>query len=481
MAHQDQGRDTSKLTNQQALKSVLEWLLAGISWTGVRFRDDCSWSPKLLVATCLFWVWGDAKTLQGRFTTARKIALRIYAGPMAVATSYQAFTKVLQRWTAALEARVQQRLREAMRERLAERFQLAGFIPFGGDGSKFGLARTASLEQAFAPVKSRQRADRQKARRRAARPARPRRLCQRQRAAAARAKKATSPQLAVTVLWHLCCGLPWSWRLGPSNRSERAHLQQMLVELPTGALVVADAGFYGYALWQGLLAADQAFIMRVGSNVRLLRRLGYVRERGDVVYCWPDREAAKGQPPLVLRLVVIHDGRQPVYLVTSVLDHRRLSNRQVSEFYRLRWGVEVYYRHVKQTYELRKLRSRAATNAPLEATWALLGLWAMAIYAYCHLQAQDIPPARVSMAQVLRAFRQPMREYKSRPDPGEDVHALLDLAVIDAYCRRSKASRDYPCKKREPGAGPPHLRVATRKQKKKALEIRDEMQKGLTA
>jgi hypothetical protein len=223
------------------------------------------------------WAWGDEKTLQGRFTAARKIALRMGAGHKAVATSYQAFTKMLRRWSVTLVALVQQRWREAVRDRLADRFTVAGFIPFGGDGSKFGLARTQSLECAFAPLKARQRAKTKRGRQQAARKARQhRRRSKQQRAASARAKKAASPQLAVTVLWHLLCGLPWSWRLGPSGTSEREQLRQMLVELPTGALVVADAGFYGYEMWQALLTADHAFVMRVGSNVHLLRRLGYV-------------------------------------------------------------------------------------------------------------------------------------------------------------------------------------------------------------
>jgi hypothetical protein len=49
MAHQDKGRDTSELSNQQALRLALEWLLGGVSWADVCFREDCSWSPKLLV------------------------------------------------------------------------------------------------------------------------------------------------------------------------------------------------------------------------------------------------------------------------------------------------------------------------------------------------------------------------------------------------------------------------------------------------
>ena len=54
--------------------------------------------------------------------------------------------------------------------------------------------------------------------------------------------------------------------------------------------------------------------------MKLLRGLGYARQCQELVYLWPYRVAAKEQPPLVLRLVVLQAARHPVYLVTSILD-----------------------------------------------------------------------------------------------------------------------------------------------------------------
>ena len=119
-----------------------------------------------------------------------------------------------------------------------------------------------------------------------------------------------------------------------------------------GALLVADAGFFGYEFWSAIRLAGQHFVIRVGSHVRLLKKLGYAKERNGLVYCWPDRAAMKSQPPLVLRLIVIHNGKHPVYLVTSVFDQKELSERDVAKANSLRWGIEVYYRHVKQTLEV---------------------------------------------------------------------------------------------------------------------------------
>ncbi len=97
---------------------------------------------------------------------------------------------------------------------------------------------------------------------------------------------------------------------------------------------------------------------------------------------WPDRAAKKRLPPLVLRLVVVDGGKHPVYLVTSVIDPRELSDAQAAEIYGRRWGIEVYYRHCKQTFERRKLRSQNPDNAMVELHWSLLGMWAMGLHSH---------------------------------------------------------------------------------------------------
>ena len=285
----------------------------------------------------------------------------------------------------------------------------------------------------------------------------------------------------LTTMWHMMTGLPWDWRTGPCDSSEREHALQMVCSLAANALVAADAGFVGYVFWKTLLENDCHFIIRVGGNVRLLKNLGYYRQRHDIVYVWPDKAASAHQPPLVLRLVVVNDGKKTWYLVTSVLDRKQLSDKQIGEIYTLRWGIEVFYRSFKQTFKRRKLLSDSAENARVEAQWSLLGMWAMMIHAQHILAQKGIPPKRVSVARVLRAFRQAMRKYKSRPDAGESLIEQLQTAVIDDYKRGCKTSRGYPQKKQETAAGPPKFFHATDKQIDLARKIKTELSVGLTA
>ena len=98
----------------------------------------------------------------------------------------------------------------------------------------------------------------------------------------------------------------------------------------------------------------------------------------------------------------------------------------------------------------------------------------MGLHSHSRLVGQGVSPERISFAGVWRAYRRPMREYRSPPNPGERMKQLIDRAIIDSYKRRNKSSRDYPLKKQEQSAGPPILRKATRSQVQLAMQVKRE-------
>jgi hypothetical protein len=469
MSHQDTVGDTGSGPHHQELRRVLEWLVTGADLTAIQFRKDCSWTPWGLVFAAILWAWSDQNTLTRRAGQARTIVNATGVQSAVPAKSYQAFLKILRTWTKALSQALMAAFRMRMQTCLAARFRVHGFALFGVDGSRNELPRTASNQRRFAPPKAKRSKTpvgpdtcRARAKQRQA-----------QQARDAAAKKANSPQLWLTTLFHLATGLPWDWRLGPSNSSERGHLLEMIAALVAGSLVVADAGFVGYALWQALHAAGHHFVIRVGANVKLLEGLGRCQKKPKKgqVYLWPHEAMEKGLPPLVLRLVTVRDGAETIYLVTSVLDATRLSDEAIREIYRMRWGIELFYRHFKQTYERSKLRSRTAEHVELEATWSLLGLWAMMLATEVELLAKDVPAHKISVAGMLHAFRTAMREYKCPPDPGESLNELLSRAVIDSYTRANKTSRDYPRKKQRQRIGAPEIQAASETQIKVARDL----------
>lgn len=459
MSHQDLVVDCKA----QCLKSALQWLLAGVDWSSVSFRRDCTWTPKQLAWAALLWAWADESTLVERFQSVRKILQFLLPQQVDLATSYQAYMKLLVRWTAPLIALLQTALRQRMQVALAKFWEFQGYLLFGVDGSRMGLPRTKSHESIYSAAR--------KSKKKSKRP---------RHSAPRHAKKANSPQMWITTMWHAGTGLPWDWRTGPADSSERAHLLEMLPSLPVGAMIAGDAGFVGYDYMQAIMASERHLLIRVGSNVRLLRKLGYVRESSGTVYLWPERQAKRCLPPLVLRLVVVNDGKHPVYLVTNVLSSAELSDAGVVSLYRKRWGVEVFYRSLKQTYNKRKLRSQTAENARVEMEWAMAGLWSMALYTLVEISAGDAVASRMSIAATLRAFRRVLRDYRHPRERGSRLRDKLKQALIDTYKRKNKTSRDYPRKKQETPAGKPELVNATKTQRHQAAALKD-VKKGLTA
>jgi hypothetical protein len=469
MSHRDQDGHSLLNSHAQDLSSVVEWLLTGIELRSIGLRTDCRWSACGLVSTALLWAWSEEPALTRRFEAVLKIAMKLWPREVTASCSYQAFLKLLVRWTVPLMSALKTVLRMRMQKSLASRFHQFGFSIFGADGSRLGLPRTTSNEERFSAKKTRKKPRRQKGSKQP-QARRPRSATARK--SRAKNKKSDSPQLWITTLWHAGIGLPWDWLCGPTSSSERHHVREMISALPQEALLACDANFIGYDFWTALLDSGREFVIRVGSNVRLLRKLGYVRESGNTVYVWPNHAAQKKQAPLVLRLVVVQGARNPWYLLTSVRNPARLSDAQIAEIYTLRWGIELFHRHFKRTFDRHKLRSHKADHVECEAHWSMLGLWAMLLHAAQYLHRQHIPPSRMSIAAVLRAYRTAMRDYKNHPDPGESLWQLLDKALIDNYLRKDKASRGYPRKKYDKPPGPPKISNATSDQIAQAKQLR---------
>jgi hypothetical protein len=160
-----------------------------------------------------------------------------------------------------------------------------------------------------------------------------------------------------------------------------------------------------------------------------------------------------------------------VYLLTSVTEDQ-LSREQVLDVYRRRWGVELFFRHLKQTFQRRKLRSINAVHARCELEWSLLGLWSMALDAQIQATGEQLDPTQLSASGVWRTYRQLMRDYHHPLEQQPSLAAQLSRALRDTYRRQNKSSRNYPRKKRpDPPAKSPHFQRATKDQIARARSL----------
>jgi hypothetical protein len=474
MSHQDKKSkiSTGIVPNYVTLEQAANQFFSAKAFRGIEVRQGSKWTGRMLVMVALFWAWSDRTGLKDRFEQAVRLAGKIFHGLAHPGRTYQGFLKQLQKWESELKPICIAELRTVMKRDLAGQWYIAKFVVFACDGSRVELPRTRSNEAAYSPKRKATKKNRKggKKNRRAAKPCIKKLKRQSERSIA---KRTNSPQMWLTMFWHVGTGLPWTWRSGPSDSSERRHLQEMLPELPENSLITADAGFVGYDLWRSIRESGHSFVIRVGANVRLLKRLGCAREYDHIVYLWPDAVAKKHQPPLILRIVWVHDGKHRMCLATNVLSKSRLSDQEIVEIYKARWGVELFFRTFKQTFGRRKLRSHAAENARLELDWSLIGLWSICLLAQRELAGARRDPRRLSAAAAIKAVQRTIRDYCVRPEyPEEVLWVMLRSALLDDYERTSsKAARDYPRRKGRERTGVPKIHVASRAQRIAAREL----------
>jgi DDE family transposase len=389
------------------------------------------WSPLRLFWMAILMVWSAEQTLQTRFDATRQV-LRSLFPKWPLGKSYTGWYAAQLKWLTPLRPALSKRLQQQIQTAAGRHWQREGWCAFAVDGSRVECPRTKANE------------------------------CKLKCAG----RKKTGPQLFLTTLLHMGTGLPWDFRIGPGTDSERRHLEDMLPSLPRNALVVADAGFTGYDLYRRLSAAQQNFLIRVGANVHLLRKLGYVEHEGcDTVYLWPEKNGH--EPPVVLRLIERRQGKKKMYLVTNVLDKKALTQKNAAVLYEMRWGVEVFYRSLKQTLQKRKMLSHSPEAAKCELTWTMYGMWLLGLLSVSKILARGGDPLRWSAAAARDRVRASLRlALTGRHQDRALVHDL-GWVMKDAYVRRrSKKARQWPHKKTEAPPGDPNIQPANAKQRR---------------
>lgn len=459
--------------NQEYLSDTLEWLLPDDSiFSQMRLHGNTKWQPRALVCLALLWAWSERKHLTDAFDEAVVCCESMLFG--FVPRTYQGLMKALTRWTQTLMRLLWPLLHERMEEIGGKFWRMGRWVPIAFDGSRSTAPRTVANEQAFCAENY--------GKGRTAKYRRKKTKGMRRRKNEKNRPQPQEPQAWITLLWHMGLRLPWMWRLGPSNSSERAHVIEMIEqgEYPENTLFCGDAGFVGFPLWSTIGQNGGHFLVRVGANVSLLRESAdYQFVQKGLVLCWPKAMQSK-QPPLRLRLVKVRIGKSDVHLLTNVLRSAQLSVRQMITLYKMRWGIEVEFRGLKQTLDRAKLRCRHNARLLAELDWSIMAMATAELFALKEQLAQKPrgsgratrTPTQRSLANTMRPIRDCIRRPNDIPSKGKDLRTLLREAVTDSYKRKSsKKARYRPPNPDKKPLGKPKLRTLTRKERRTLNKI----------
>lgn len=455
--------ESTPLKNKTRLGELLQSFFTDELFADLCFHGNIKWKPDQLVAQALLWSWQETKFVTDAFDHTAEACQEL--GMNNTAQSYTSMMNALDNYGHVFIPVLRQRFQVVAQERAGRHFEIRGWVPIAFDGSRATAPRSVSNE---------------------------RRLCAPNYGNGKRAKYGKkkskgmrrkqneknkphpqAPQAWITMLWHMGVRLPWTWRLGPSNSSERDHVKEILREesFEENTLFCGDAGFTGYPLWSQILSQGYHFLVRIGANVRLLSEHADVKKLGrGIVLCWPKGKMDSGEPPLRLRLVRVKIGKTKVWLLTSVLDRRELNNKTMIRFYKMRWGIEVEFRGLKQTIDKHLLRCRNSDRLLVELDWSLRGMAVAELLALSEQTAlsgededeESYDPKDRSLANTMRALRTCLRNLHKYESEDNGLIQQLSRAFVQRYDNKTdKRGRYRPKNPDKKPLGDPTIRKLT--------------------
>lgn len=415
-------------------------------------KQRSRWTLPPLLWVGLVIALGSKGTERERFEEARDLVAVAWEKRRRCGTTETGYLKALAavplRWFGALRERVQKYVRELG----IEVARVGRWEAYGLDGTKQDVPRTRAHEEAYGLA----------------------------------TKGPGAPQRQVVAAVALDKEMLWDWESGSALDGEREMSLRIIRRLPVESMAVCDAGFVGYEWCRAVQESGRNFLVRVGANVRLwVEKTGQAEWHDDQVWLWPKEQEKAGQRPLVLRLIRLErvvgyrgkgrkrrEKREVIWLVTNVLEKKRLTRKEAQQLYEKRWPAsEGTFRTWKRTLEKAKLQSRTPEMAERESEFSLLGLMLLETLSWAARKARrDGRRRKVSVAQARRIWRKAARETMAGKRTNSFRKQMAE-AMVDGYRRRKpKVRRPWPQRKEHNSFKDPNLLKLDAARKRRGLE-----------
>ena len=401
---------------------------------------QCRWQIHPLIFVLCTMTWCSADSLPERFEMARAFYVSLHDKRRRPGKTSSGFFKALGRLPVAALRVASAAVRRRLLASGCLLYSSGGWAVFGCDGTELACPRTAELEQRLGPTGGKP------------------------------GELPPVPQVFVSAVVHLRSGVLWAWQLGKGVANERLHLRVLLKTLPACALVVADCGYQGYDLVSALSAAPLAFLIRCSSLSALYTEEGVQPGWKDIaVYCWTLEAQKENKAPVPLRLLRIKPKgcKHDLFLLTDVLDAKKLTLAQAEQFYRMRWGCEGFFRLYKRTVGKVKLLGRTVKEVHREAEGSLLavqlllaqGAQARLLYGHKHEQGSGrclILEVRREILEQLCGKKRGRNRFQQR---------LAEARRRERQRRSAKVKRLWPSRGKHKHPQDPRLRILSFEQK----------------
>jgi hypothetical protein len=231
----------------------------------------------------------------------------------------------------------------------------------------------------------------------------------------------------VHVIYDADADRPIFAAVSAANVNDITVAQQMPIE--PGATYVFDLGYYDYAWWAKLDAAQCRIVTRFKSNTPLeLVEALPVPEGGNIlsdrIGFLPARQAKSRHNPMqdaVREVRVVTETGKVLRILSNDLD---AGARELAELYKRRWAIELFFRWVKQTLKITRFLGTSENAVRIQIAVALIAFLLLRLVQ----AAQKAVQSPLAFARLVRANlmhrRRIDRLLHSEPDQKLDLNQL---------------------------------------------------------
>ena len=270
------------------------------------------------------------------------------------------------------------------------------------------------------------------------------------------------PVMRIVALFSLATGALLALAMGAFARSERALLGELLGQLNSGDILLADRGFCGYGDYCEILQRKAHAVMRqvqrlkIGCGISIKKRLG----ENDLLLEWkrgevpargrtPEEWAATAETILVrqIRVIVAVPGLRTteLHLLTTLLDPEEYPAADFAELYRRRWEAELNLRSIKTAMGMDVLRCKSPAMIVKEVQMFVIAYNLVRIVMVEAAVRNKADICRLSFAGTLSAIRQwsPKIAREKSPAARRKLYTLM-LAAIAKDLLPDRPNRTEP-------------------------------------
>jgi hypothetical protein len=226
-------------------------------------------------------------------------------------------------------------------------------------------------------------------------------------------EQAAFPQARVVALAECGTHAMFAAEVGKYSDSEATLAERLLTHLKPGMLLLADRGFFSYALWRRASATGADLLWRVRTDAAGPKP-EHVQDLPDGSWLARLRKSTdRKSEPMLVRVVdyTIEDGRanpESYRLFTTLLDPDEVSATELAAAYHERWEVELTFDELKthQRGPRLVLRSKSPELVQQEIWGHLCCHYAIRTLMADAAQHSGHDPDRMSFVAALRIARQ---------------------------------------------------------------------------